>query len=673
MSKLPLILFIFLLFSLYGKAQEENIFYKIDSLTEVMNTPKTSVEKTILLQELSNTWLLIDTVGTNAKKYAEEIFSLNETNNNFISGVAYYQLGNVDWEYIGLDSAEVQYKKAINFLKKDSSDLGKQYLARAWHNYGLIQQLRGDNETFLDILLHNSIPILEQIQNTVLLAGQYHSVGIIFDNIQQYDKSKEYYLKTVALLKEERDSEVLCDSYIYLAKNLLYTVDPIQYDGSEISDYLNKAHYILSNIPNSSSWVDYYIWNGVFMYHIKNDIEEALKNYDQGLQHVRRIDDFLKKGEILNRKYYLYYDSKQFEKARQMALEQYELVSSQSINKNKLVALRNLIHAEEKLGNISRAYELLNQWVSLSDSIEQSDTKVRMVELEKKYNEEKQERQILQLQDETNQKEIKLQRSRIWTYSIGGISILMLIVIVGGYTLYHNKQQIAAQKEQLHIQEKEQLRQEQKLSNYAAMLEGQESERKRIASELHDSLGGTLSGIKLKLSQIQPQTQSEEGLHQILSQLDNSVNELRRIARNLMPESLIRYDLPTALEEFCRQMENKSTKIVFQALGDIHKPITQTSKITLYRIVQELVANALKHADASMILVQIAIDEYRINLTIEDNGKGFDTNYIMEKHGLGYTTLRNRVEYLNGKLEIDSNLGIGTTVHIKLLKNSIST
>ncbi|MBK8704160.1 MAG: sensor histidine kinase [Saprospiraceae bacterium] len=202
------------------------------------------------------------------------------------------------------------------------------------------------------------------------------------------------------------------------------------------------------------------------------------------------------------------------------------------------------------------------------------------------------------------------------------------------------------------------------------MMQGQEKERSRLARDLHDGLGGMLSGIKqalfaMKGNQILPET-SAAALSQVVSDLDRSINELRHIARNMMPEALVRFGLKDALEDFCDHLKQSGElKIHFQSFG-MEERLPQETEVVLFRIAQELLNNVVRHAKASNSLVQLLRDKDRLSLTVEDDGKGFDAAALNQVQGIGWVNIRSRVNYLGGELDVRSAPGEGCSVHIEM-------
>jgi len=153
-----------------------------------------------------------------------------------------------------------------------------------------------------------------------------------------------------------------------------------------------------------------------------------------------------------------------------------------------------------------------------------------------------------------------------------------------------------------------------------------------------------------------------------LQLLDISIAELRRMTHNMMPESLIKYGLKEALSDFCNSLNNASCKIIFNFYGQ-SKRLDKKFENNLYRIAQELINNALKHAQATEIIVQLVQEHNRISLIVQDNGKGFDIKVLDESKNSGIGNIRSRVQSLNGWLEITSDIGKGTEITIEYIFN----
>ena len=151
-----------------------------------------------------------------------------------------------------------------------------------------------------------------------------------------------------------------------------------------------------------------------------------------------------------------------------------------------------------------------------------------------------------------------------------------------------------------------------------------------------------------------------------LDMIDTSIKELRRVAHNMMPEMLVKFGLDEALKEYCNSLNaTKLIAVKYQSFG-MDARLDSSKEIIVYRIVQELLNNILKHAAASETLVQLVKEQSRLSIVVEDNGKGFDPALLENNKGAGWTSIRSRVDYLQGHLDINSETGKGTSVTIDI-------
>lgn len=265
---------------------------------------------------------------------------------------------------------------------------------------------------------------------------------------------------------------------------------------------------------------------------------------------------------------------------------------------------------------------------------------------------------ILTVQNELSYKD-KISRN----YGILAASLFLLLLVLG--YAFQQRSKTMRQKEELHHITLEKERQHSKISTLTAMLEGQEQERGRLARDLHDGLGGLLSGTKINLSQVLGRIQSPERIEveQSLAQLDSAVNELRRVAHNLMPDLLKKYGLEESLSDYATRMTNPDLEVSTQFLHYTER-LNEEQQLIIYRIIQELVNNAVKHAEANHILIQVVEEEHKLSVTVEDNGRGFDVHLAQAKKSAGLLNVQSRISFLKGNLDIQSSPSLGTTVEI---------
>ncbi|WP_413512628.1 histidine kinase [Myroides odoratus] len=237
--------------------------------------------------------------------------------------------------------------------------------------------------------------------------------------------------------------------------------------------------------------------------------------------------------------------------------------------------------------------------------------------------------------------------------------------------LYVYKQRTKSMKQQKELYnlalEKE--KQHAKIATLTALLDGQEQERSRLARDLHDGLGGLLSGTKIQLStlnhKITDDNQAE--MTKSMEHLDNAVDELRRVAHNLMPDLLLKYGLEEALKEYANRMSTDQLDINVQFLGYTNT-LKQDQQLLVYRIIQELVNNALKHASPQQIIIQLAENNDSYLVTIEDDGCGFKLEKVHQTQSAGLHNIQSRVQFLKGELHIHSELNLGTSIDFQFPK-----
>ncbi|HMR56973.1 MAG TPA: histidine kinase, partial [Cyclobacteriaceae bacterium] len=286
--------------------------------------------------------------------------------------------------------------------------------------------------------------------------------------------------------------------------------------------------------------------------------------------------------------------------------------------------------------------------------------------METQYKVAGKDREIKFLQAEREIQDLRLSQKTTLNYFllVGAITILSISLLA--YRNYKHRQKL----QQLKIEE---LEAEKQLAATEAVLKGEEQERTRLAKDLHDGLGGMLSGIKFSLNNMKGNLvmtpDNAQAFERSIDMLDSSIQEMRRVAHNMMPEILLKYGLDAALREFCTEIGSSGViQMNYQPLGNTNFVIEQTTAVTLYRIVQELVNNVLKHAQAQNVLVQLhhIEQEKLLAVTVEDDGKGFDTSTLKQAGGMGWKNNHNRVEFLKGRIDMQSSAGKGTSVMIEI-------
>jgi signal transduction histidine kinase len=213
---------------------------------------------------------------------------------------------------------------------------------------------------------------------------------------------------------------------------------------------------------------------------------------------------------------------------------------------------------------------------------------------------------------------------------------------------------------------------EERLMRLSWVIDGQEIERQRLARELHDGLGQSLIALKLKLESVEVEdVKNQKKLEDLRKLFNKTIDEIRRISYDLMPAGLNEFGIVNAMQRLCNEIEDHTNiKIDFEADKNIEKTnLSEKCSMYLYRITQESINNSVKHAEASVISVNILKIENFIVLSIADNGKGFKFEATHKYVGNGIYNMRERVNMLGGTFEVNSEPEKGTEVIVKIPLN----
>lgn len=209
-------------------------------------------------------------------------------------------------------------------------------------------------------------------------------------------------------------------------------------------------------------------------------------------------------------------------------------------------------------------------------------------------------------------------------------------------------------------------RHQQQISKLKGLLEGEENERKRIAEELHDGIAGDLSAIKFNLAYLNQKNTDGDNI-ELLSELsqiiDKSCVQLREISHNLSPTAITDYGLSLAVENYCKKIENTYNIIVNYEFSGEPLQLSNTSETHIYRIIQELLNNIVKHSGASSAEVKILNNNRNIMIQVADNGHGFTLNN--NEKGIGLSNIDSRIRFLEARIQKESN-HLGTSYHIQI-------
>ena len=628
----------------------------IDSIAKITKNTKSDSIKCLYSFKLSKLYLMVQ----DAKKSKEYLEQANKLKSKypFLNDAGIFYNSYSFLEKGDTDGFEKALLDGNNKLKKYYNTEAFRIRAIILQNYGIMQQRKNNEKLYMKLLINEAILVAKKSRDYELISGLYKAVAIIFMNNNEREKASEYlseaqmYIER-AIKKSPTLAESRMETYIINAENLVELRH--FYDAKKV---LDKAFSTLKNFPESNLNDSYFYAEGLY-YSKQNKNTIALESYEKGIKSAEKHQNQIALNRLKYAEYEVNFKLKNYEKAKanlEYLLEKTPFIVDQKNYYNKLSEVYNATK------NYDKAYFYANKSNRINDSLNDTKFKSEIVELEAKYKKAENEKKINLLQSQNEKAALLVNNNRLNTILFAVLSVLLFLIVLFLWILNNNQKKLSIQKEINHEQELTSLEDQQKLSVSNALIEGEEVERKRIARDLHDGLGSMLSGLKIHLKLAEKENALSAA--EVNNLLDKSIKELRNISQNLMPESLLKLSLEHALRDLCMANSNAKTQIEFQYL--IQKPnLPKNYEIVIYRIIQELLNNALKYAEASLILVSCSQNKDTFFITVEDNGVGFD---IMDKNnnGMGLRNIKNRVEILKGKLEIESEVNKGTSAYIEL-------
>jgi signal transduction histidine kinase len=544
------------------------------------------------------------------------------------SAFVYNNLGKYDSALLYFNEAE-----KINLRIKDP--MNDAYVAL---NKANTYMFRGDLKTSIENHLFG-IAILEKQNDSTRLSRSYSNLSSVYQELDDFDRQIEYLNKSLMVTpKNDLNSLGLthCDlmSPYVMKKDFEKALFHIaQADSiSKLKDDKMLHFFVTRN------WGDYYL---------------HLEKHGQAIP-------FQREALSLAREYqYSYYENDlavnladallnigQYNEAENLLLNSLKTGNKDGLKELSKKSLLMLSVLKKRQGDYKSALEFSEAHNEIKDSLI-SDQNIKVVnELDKKYQTQKKDKEIAE-----QKLALSVSQSKTRTMSILIVSLLIASILL--WFLFQQRQK-RIQQQLVTIQR------EQEVRTLESLMEGEEKERFRIAKELHDGVNGDLSAIKFKLSSLLEMNNTI--IKEAVDMIDSSCDQVRAISHNLVPPSLKDFNLAEAIEAYCQNMNSiHEQSIDFQQVG-ISIEMDKKQEANIFRIVQELVTNSIKHAEASEILVQLSRAENEVMLSVEDNGKGFDVNNTNGK-GIGMQNLKSRAAYLNGKLDIKSDSkGTATTI-----------
>jgi two-component system, NarL family, sensor kinase len=639
-----------LLLALVATAQPQE---KRDSLLQLLSHAKEDSGKVLLYLQLGEAYESNE--PEKAKQYYRQAGGLSQ---QIHYAAGYYKhlsyLGNAFMIKGVFDSSLVYMQQALAaaITMNDSASIGISLF-----NIGINYRETSDFEKAIDYCLRGR-KIIEKLGQKGLEAQVNNALQVLYFNRSEYDKAIFYGEKSLAQSRDLKMAGQIARSLINLSlsyvetgqldKALTALEEVLQ--SAEAKDDLQVRSSVLQNLA------------GVALK--KHDYPLTIKYSEQSLALNRQIKSLDGEATALRGLAATYLQLGKYEKAMDFAKQALNIDVKNNYRREEASVLMVMSSIAYASGDAATGEEYNERSIKILEAMIKEILSQQSSDLEKKYETEKKESRIKQLETEQQLQASRLHQKNIINYGLLAGALTLIIIGILSYRTHLHKQKLQQQR----IGE---LETREKLTATEAVLKGEEQERVRLARDLHDGLGGMLSGIKYSMNNMKGNLimtpENQQAFERSMDMLDSSIREMRRVAHNMMPEALVKFGLDTALKDFCQDItQSGALQVNYQSIGMEQPVIDQTKAISIYRIVQELVNNAVKHAAAGSAIVQLTRSSEQLMVTVEDDGKGFDQNILQRAEGMGWANIRNRIEFLKAKLDINSSSENGTSVLIEI-------
>jgi two-component system NarL family sensor kinase len=589
--------------------------------------------------------------------YMNEIISISKKTDYNRGLQKGYMIGQIYFSDRGdYEKSFLYADSAFAALKNDPSLSARQNTGHLYNNIAGDYYKLGDYEKAIANFTA-SARIFEPMDHP-FLASVYSSFAEVYDHIHESSKAIEFDIKAIAIAEKSQNTRSLAVKLLNYSMRLIN-----RKDFAKATEVMDRAEPIVMALENTSCFQQFY-YNSGFLEENNKDYTKAIANYKKALGYATLNEDIHQTTNVLDALSNCLIDAKRMKEAKVYIDTLLLLANDHKLKAAKRNAYINSTKWFEETGDYKSANLYLQKALSLNDSLFSDESKEKIAGLEVRYNVEKKEREINALKAEAKIQNLTIDQKSTLNYILIGSAVILVIIVLLSYRTYSQKQKL----QQRRIYE---LETEKQLAATEAVLRGEEQERSRLAKDLHDGLGGMLSGIKYSFNAMKGNLimtpENHQAFERSMDMLDSSIKEMRRVAHNMMPEALVRFGLDTALKDYCNDInQSGALQVTYQSMGLENETIDPTTAITLYRIVQELVTNTMKHAAAKTAIVQLTKENGQLSITIEDDGKGFDAHILKQSKGIGWTNIQHRIEFLKGKLDVNSEPGKGTSVHIEL-------
>lgn len=663
--RLALLAMFFIVFTAQnGSTQTQKKSY-VDSLLTIANKVKpdsNSVKALTALQRFYYERGQYDSVLKYAKKTLPIARGLKNTKSQ---ARVNYNLGLIYTNLSAYDSAEFYLKEALTLIPITKDTVAE---INIYNALAMLSNRRSDYVSAVEYLLI-SVDRIDQSGTPEIkqwLPQAFNNIGQNLIAEKQFEKGIEYEKRALLIRNYPNEDRfrVLLYMDIFDAYVKLKEIETGKH-------YLDSA--ILLNNKLNNVVISTLVANSEGSYYNQiQDLPKAKKAYTNAYQLCDSTGNQYLKAEVGSNLASLYFKTGNYAEAERYAAEANTI--GRRLNQYKVTAstYETLKRLAFRIGDYKNALTYAELFKVYADSATNQETQKTTLSLESKYQNQKHEREIAALTITNTQNELEVvKRNRLLI--IGGVVASASLIIIGLFYRNSRQKQVLAEREKvLQHEQIKFLEGQQQVVSLQSMINGQETERTRIAKDLHDGLGGLFSTVKMYFSTLQhdtPALKENDLFQKSYAIVDSASVEVRRIAHNMMPEVLMKLGLVNAVKDLCDNISAGKLLSVSLEVHGMNKRLNATTEIMLFRIIQELLNNIIKHAQATEAIIQFIRENERLSVVVEDNGRGFLSQESDEKSHLGIAAIQSRVNYLNGKMSIDSQKNVGTTIMMDFLIN----
>ena len=570
--------------------------------------------------------------------------------------VLFYCDGGLKYDQSDYLQSIISFERSLKtFLPESERDNYGFTLGNVYISLGLSYSMINDWEN-AQLNYQKAISENEKANDSLGTALAYLDMAYIFSDVNDWVNASINLKRSTSYLNVTSNKSYQITIYSSLAEaysrlNML----------SESRTYLQKSDSLINLVPDPEGKTFYFIAKGENALSAKN-YPGALMATLSSLEYARQWGDSAFVAKAMENIARTYRALGKYNEAISYLMQSYGIAIKYNYMPQRKATLKQLFQLYKDNNQPQKAVIAAEELFTISDSLAVVQNNNRRIIMDAVFESENKEKKISLLEQEKELQQLRLKQKNDFNYILIVSATTLLIISLLSYRNYSQKQKL----QQLRINE---LEAEKQLTATEAVLKGEEQERTRLAKDLHDGLGGLLSGVKFSLSNMKDNLiitpDNMAVFERSLDMIDASIRELRRVAHNMMPEMLTKFGLDEALKEYCNILNGTGLlKVKYQSLG-MEARLDKSLEIIVYRIIQELLNNIIKHASASEAFVQLVRETKRLNVVVEDNGKGFDTAILEKNKGAGWMNIRSRVDYLKGQLDIHSEAGKGTLVNIE--------